>query len=131
MCDTVLHHRHQCCGDGLCPPSPPLQDIHKELEEKISRFHGREDTILYASCFDANAGLFEALLTQDDALFSDELNHASIIDGVRLCKTSKNRYKHRGRLEVVAEGWEYSQPNRPLLFLGHSSSREQCRWPSG
>ena len=74
------------------------------MEEKISRFHGREDTILYASCFDANAGLFEALLTQDDALFSDELNHASIIDGIRLCKTNRNRYKHRGTLEVVAEG---------------------------
>ena len=61
-----------------------LQDIHKQLEEKISDFHGMEDTILYTSCFDANAGFFEAFLTKDDIVFSDALNHASIIDGVRL-----------------------------------------------
>lgn len=61
----------------------------------MSKFHGREDTILYPSCFDANAGLFEAILTPDDAIFSDELNHASIIDGVRLCKSQKFRYLHR------------------------------------
>ena len=72
-----------------------MQDIHKELEEKISRFHGREDTILYISCFDANAGLFEVLLTPDDAVISDELNHASIIDGIRLCKAQRFRYKHK------------------------------------
>ncbi|XP_055678341.1 2-amino-3-ketobutyrate coenzyme A ligase, mitochondrial [Lutzomyia longipalpis] len=71
------------------------QDIHKELEGKISKFHGREDTILYASCFDANAGIFEVLLTPEDAVFSDELNHASIIDGLRLCKAKKERYLHR------------------------------------
>lgn len=71
------------------------QDIHKELEAKISQFHGREDTILYASCFDANAGIFEVILTPEDAVFSDELNHASIIDGLRLCKAQKQRYKHR------------------------------------
>lgn len=71
------------------------QDIHKNLEKKIAQFHGREDTILYASCFDANAGLFEAILTPEDAVFSDELNHASIIDGIRLCKAQKNRYRHR------------------------------------
>ncbi|GLV40352.1 Glycine C-acetyltransferase [Carabus blaptoides fortunei] len=76
------------------------QNIHKELEEKLSKFHGREDTILYASCFDANAGLFEALLTPEDALFSDELNHASIIDGIRLCKAKKFRYKHRNMEEL-------------------------------
>jgi len=70
-------------------------DLHKELEEKIARFHGKEDAILYASCFDANAGLFEVLLTPDDAVISDELNHASIIDGIRLCKGQKYRYKHR------------------------------------
>ncbi|XP_072016608.1 2-amino-3-ketobutyrate coenzyme A ligase, mitochondrial-like [Amphiura filiformis] len=70
------------------------QDIHKELEEKISRFHGREDTIIYASCFDANAGLFESLLTPEDAAISDELNHASIIDGIRLCKAERHRFKH-------------------------------------
>jgi len=67
------------------------QNIHVELEKKISIFHGREDTILYASCFDANAGIFEALLTADDAVLSDELNHASIIDGIRLCKAKKYR----------------------------------------
>ncbi|XP_077513343.1 glycine C-acetyltransferase isoform X6 [Amblyomma americanum] len=71
------------------------QDIHKELEKKIARFHGREDAILYASCFDANAGIFEVLLSPEDAVLSDELNHASIIDGIRLCKAQKYRYKHR------------------------------------
>lgn len=71
------------------------QDIHKQLEQKISQFHGREDAILYASCFDANAGIFEAILTPEDAVFSDELNHASIIDGIRLCRAKKQRYKHR------------------------------------
>ena len=68
------------------------QDIHKELEERISRFLGFEDTILYASCFDANAGLFETLLGPEDAIISDALNHASIIDGVRLCKAKRYRY---------------------------------------
>lgn len=68
---------------------------YQELEQKLSTFHGREDTILYASCFDANAGLFEVILTPDDAIFSDELNHASIIDGIRLCKAQKQRYLHR------------------------------------
>lgn len=65
------------------------------MERKLSAFHEREDTILYASCFDANAGIFEAILTPEDAIFSDELNHASIIDGVRLCKAQKQRYLHR------------------------------------
>lgn len=65
------------------------------MERKISDFHGREDTILYASCFDANAGIFESILTAEDAIFSDELNHASIIDGIRLCKAQKHRYQHR------------------------------------
>ena len=64
------------------------------MEDKISRFHGRDDTILYASCFDANAGLFESLLTPDDAVISDELNHASIIDGIRLCRAQRHRYKN-------------------------------------
>ncbi|XP_059473061.1 2-amino-3-ketobutyrate coenzyme A ligase, mitochondrial [Neocloeon triangulifer] len=71
------------------------QSIHKKLERQISEFHGREDAILYPSCFDANAGLFEAMLGPEDAIFSDELNHASIIDGIRLCKAKKYRYKHR------------------------------------
>lgn len=69
-------------------------DIHKELETRISKFVGQEDTILYSSCFDANAGLFETLLSDEDAIISDELNHASIIDGVRLCKAKRYRYKN-------------------------------------
>lgn len=70
------------------------QDIHKELEKKISDFYGTEDTILYAACFDANGGIFEPLLTKEDAIISDSLNHASIIDGVRLCKAARYRYQN-------------------------------------
>ncbi|MCX8144419.1 MAG: glycine C-acetyltransferase [Bacteroidia bacterium] len=70
------------------------QDIHKELEKKISQFLGTEDTILYAAAFDANGGVFEPLFTEEDAIISDELNHASIIDGVRLCKAQRYRYKN-------------------------------------
>lgn len=70
------------------------QQIHKELEDKISEFLGQEDTILYTSCFDANGGLFETLLGEEDAIVSDELNHASIIDGIRLCKAQRYRYKN-------------------------------------
>ena len=70
------------------------QDIHTELEKKISRFFGTDDTILYSSCFDANAGLFETLLGEEDTIISDALNHASIIDGIRLCKAARFRYTH-------------------------------------
>tara|TARA_B100000427_G_scaffold323886_1_gene328047 strand:- start:1450 stop:2628 length:1179 start_codon:yes stop_codon:yes gene_type:complete len=70
------------------------QTIHKDLEQIVSQFHRMEDTILYSSCFDANGGLFETILSEKDAVFSDELNHASIIDGIRLCKAEKNRYNH-------------------------------------
>ncbi|MFH0921358.1 MAG: glycine C-acetyltransferase [Fibrobacterota bacterium] len=70
------------------------QEIHKRLESKISEFLGTEETLLYGSCFDANGGLFETLLSEDDAVISDELNHASIIDGVRLCKAKRLRYKN-------------------------------------
>lgn len=70
------------------------QDIHKELEQKIADFYQTEDTILYAACFDANAGVFEPLLTAEDAIISDSLNHASIIDGVRLCKAARYRYEN-------------------------------------
>jgi len=70
------------------------QTIHKDLEQIVSEFHCMEDTILYSSCFDANGGLFETILSEKDAVFSDELNHASIIDGIRLCKAEKNRYNH-------------------------------------
>ena len=70
------------------------QEIHKELEAALSRFHQMDDTILYGSCFDANGGLFETLLSDEDAVISDELNHASIIDGIRLCKAKRYRYRH-------------------------------------
>ena len=79
------------------------QDIHKELEKKISNFLGMDDTILYSSCFDANAGLFETLLTAEDAIISDELNHASIIDGVRLCKAKRYRYKNNNMEDLEAK----------------------------
>ncbi|MFT5318543.1 MAG: glycine C-acetyltransferase, partial [Chlamydiales bacterium] len=79
------------------------QEIHKELEEKISSFLGTEDTILYSSCFDANAGLFETLLGPEDAILSDALNHASIIDGVRLCKAKRYRYKNNDMEELEAQ----------------------------
>ncbi len=76
------------------------QQIHKELEEKVSEFLGTEDTILYCACFDANGGVFEPLLGPDSAIISDELNHASIIDGVRLCKAQRLRYKHSNMEEL-------------------------------
>ena len=76
------------------------QDIHKELELKIAQFYGTEDTILYAAAFDANGGLFEPLFNAEDAIISDELNHASIIDGVRLCKAQRYRYKHSDMVDL-------------------------------
>jgi len=76
------------------------QDIHKELEKKVSEFLGTEDTILYAAAFDANGGVFEPLLNDQDAIISDELNHASIIDGVRLCKAQRYRYKHNDMADL-------------------------------
>jgi len=79
------------------------QAIHKELERKISEFLGTEDTILYTSCFDANGGLFETLLGEEDAVISDELNHASIIDGVRLCKAQRFRYKNSDMADLGAK----------------------------
>lgn len=91
------------------------QTIHKELEQKLSQFHRREDTILYASCFDANAGIFEVILTPDDAVFSDELNHASIIDGIRLCKAKKQRYRHRDMAGECV--WILSAIYRFVIYL--------------
>jgi glycine C-acetyltransferase len=79
------------------------QDIHKELERKISEFLGTEDTILYAAAFDANGGVFEPLFNEQDAIISDELNHASIIDGVRLCKAQRHRYKHDDMADLEAK----------------------------
>src|SRR5438477_8213678 len=79
------------------------QDIHKELEAALTKFLGTEDTILYPSCFDANGGLFETLLSDKDAVISDELNHASIIDGIRLCKAQRFRYKHNDMADLEAQ----------------------------
>ena len=79
------------------------QTIHKTLEQKVSEFLGMEDTILYAACFDANTGLFETILTNEDAIISDELNHASIIDGVRLCKAARYRYKNNNMDDLRAK----------------------------
>jgi glycine C-acetyltransferase len=79
------------------------QDIHKDLEDELTRFLGTEDTILYPSAFDANGGLFETLLGPEDAVISDELNHASIIDGVRLCKAQRHRYNHNDMADLEAK----------------------------
>lgn len=79
------------------------QDIHKTLERKIAEFYGTEDTILYAAAFDANGGVFEPLFTEEDAIISDELNHASIIDGIRLCKAARYRYKHSDMADLEVQ----------------------------
>ncbi len=92
------------------------QDIHKELEHKISRFFNTEDTILYASCFDANGGIFEPLLSEDDAIISDALNHASIIDGVRLSKAQRYRYAN-ANMEELEECLKKSQAQRFRLIV--------------
>ena len=79
------------------------QRLHKELEERISRFVGQDDTILYNSCWDANGGLFETILGPEDAIISDELNHASIIDGIRLCKARRLRYRNNDMTDLKAK----------------------------
>ena len=79
------------------------QDLHKELEAAIAKFHDTEDCILFPSCFDANAGLFETLLGPGDAVISDSLNHASIIDGIRLCKAQRFRYDHMNLADLVTQ----------------------------
>src|SRR5699024_7618552 len=86
------------------------QDIHKELEEKIAHFYGTEDTILYAAAFDANGGIFEPLFTKEDAIISDSLNHASIIDGVRLCKAARYRFAN-GNMEELEEKLKEADAN--------------------
>ncbi len=93
------------------------QDIHKELEAKISNFLGMEDTILYAACFDANGGVFEPLFTEQDAIISDELNHASIIDGVRLCKAARYRYKNNNLQDLEAQLIEASKKNHRFTII--------------
>ena len=87
------------------------QDLHKELERKVTSFFGTEDTILYGSCFDANGGLFETLLGEDDAIISDALNHASIIDGIRLCKAERHRYPN-GDMGALEQALEKAQGKR-------------------
>ncbi len=91
------------------------QEIHKELEARLSGFLGTEDTILYSSCFDANGGLFETLLGAEDAVISDELNHASIIDGIRLCKAQRLRYRNRDMDDLEARLKEASGARRKLI----------------
>lgn len=91
------------------------QDIHKELERKLSEFVGMEDTILYVACFDANGGVFEPLLGEEDAIISDELNHASIIDGVRLCKAARGRYKHDDMADLEEKLKEHSGARTRLI----------------
>lgn len=93
------------------------QDIHKELEAKISKFLGLEDTILYAACFDANGGVFEPLFTDQDAIISDELNHASIIDGVRLCKAARYRYKNNNMADLEEQLIEASKNNHRFKII--------------
>ncbi len=93
------------------------QDIHKNLEEKISKFLGMEDTILYAACFDANGGVFEPLFSEEDAIISDELNHASIIDGVRLCKSARYRYKNNNMEDLEAQLIAASEKNHKFKII--------------
>src|SRR4030066_2404358 len=91
------------------------QQIHKELEKRISEFLETEDTILYSSCFDANGGLFETILGEEDAVISDELNHASIIDGIRLCKAQRSRYKNNDMNDLEAKLKEASSARFKLI----------------
>src|SRR4051812_23338859 len=91
------------------------QSIHKQLEERISRFLGTEDTILYGSCFDANGGLFETLLDAEDAIVSDELNHASIIDGIRLSKAQRFRYRNGDMDDLESKLKEASQARHIMI----------------
>ncbi|MFP6886836.1 MAG: glycine C-acetyltransferase, partial [Opitutales bacterium] len=91
------------------------QRIHKQLEEKLTNFLGTEDTILYTSCFDANGGLFETLLGPEDAVLSDELNHASIIDGIRLCKAKRLRYRNNDMVDLEEKLLETKDDRRKLI----------------
>ncbi len=100
------------------------QDIHKELEAKISEFLDMEDAILYAAAFDANGGLFEPLLSEDDAIISDELNHASIIDGIRLCKAQRFRYKHNDMADLEEKLKATQSARRRLVFTDGAFSMD-------
>jgi glycine C-acetyltransferase len=92
------------------------QDLHKELETRLSQFFGKQDAILYISCFDANGGLFEPLLGDEDAILSDELNHASIIDGVRLCKAKRYRYRHSDMTELERQLQDAQSARFRMIF---------------
>ena len=114
------------------------QELHKQLERAISDFLGMEDTILYSSCFDANGGLFETLLGPEDAVISDELNHASIIDGIRLCKAQRFRYKNNdmadleAKLEEAAERPVQADRHRRRVLDGRHRSatwKASATWP--
>jgi glycine C-acetyltransferase len=114
------------------------QKIHKELEARIARFLGTDDAILYSSCFDANGGLFETLLGPEDAVISDELNHASIIDGIRLCKAKRYRYKNNNmddlRLQLQdarASGCRYPHRDRRRVLHGRLHRQSQGHLRSG
>jgi glycine C-acetyltransferase len=100
------------------------QQLHKQLEQKVSEFLGTEDTILYSSCFDANAGLFETLLGPEDAVISDELNHASIIDGIRLCKAARYRYKNNDMTDLKAKLKEAQDARFRLIATDGSFSMD-------
>lgn len=100
------------------------QDIHKELEEKISKFLGTEDTILYAACFDANGGVFEPLFNEEDAIISDALNHASIIDGVRLCKAQRFRYAHNDMADLEEKLKEAAAARSRIIVTDGSFSMD-------
>ena len=93
------------------------QDIHKKLEEKIAEYYTTEDTILYAACFDANGGVFEPLLTKEDAIISDSLNHASVIDGVRLCKAGRYRYNNNDMASLEEQLIEASKQNHRFKLI--------------
>ncbi|HEX5553348.1 MAG TPA: glycine C-acetyltransferase [Chitinophagaceae bacterium] len=100
------------------------QDIHRELEQKLSAFLGTEDTILYAACFDANGGVFEPLMNDQDALISDELNHASIIDGVRLCKAGRYRYRHDSMDDLETKLQEAANARTRMIITDGSFSMD-------
>ena len=113
----AAHKALDCYGFGVASVRfiCGTQSIHKELEERISAFLGTEDTILYPSCFDANGGLFETILGPEDAVISDALNHASIIDGIRLCKADRYRYQHDDMGDLAAQLAEAVQASTRLV----------------
>src|SRR5881396_3490807 len=102
------------------------QGVHKQLEAKLTEFLGTEDTLLYSSCFDANGGLFETLLGLEDAVISDELNHASIIDGVRLCKAQRFRYLNNNREDLEAKLKEARNARFRLIATDGVFSMDGC-----